>query len=65
MIPWMLVAAIDAVAWRLGYQTYVWATGGPGWHRGRFGADRISFIRRTGEEKRLPKLKAHKPNLNT
>lgn len=65
MIPWMLVAAIDAVAWRFGYRTWVTAVGGPGWHRGRFGADRIHFKHRTRDEKRLPKLKARKPNLKT
>lgn len=58
MIPWVLVAAIDAIAWRVGFQTYVRAVGGPGWHRGRFGADRIYFVRRVGGEQRLRRLKA-------
>lgn len=58
MIPWFLIAMIDAVARRLGWQTYVVAAGGSGLHRGRFGADRIFFIRRVGGEKRLKRLKA-------
>lgn len=62
MIPWVLVAAIDAVAWQFGFQTYVRAIGGPGWHRGRFGADRIYFIRFSGGE-RPRRLTARKPNL--
>lgn len=56
MIPWFVVSIIDTIAWRLGYQTYVKAQGGPGWHRGRFAADRVRFIRRDPNAKRMPKL---------
>lgn len=58
MIPWFIVGLIDLVAWPLGYQTYVTAQGGPGLHRGRFGADRIHFIKKAPGATRLPRLKA-------
>lgn len=60
MIPWFLVTLIDHLAWPLGYQNYVTAQGGPGWHRGRFGADRVHFMRKAPGAKRVPKLKAVK-----
>lgn len=57
MIPWFIVSIIDFIAWRFGYQTYVQAQGGPGWHCGRFGAERIYFIRRIPGEPRPKRLR--------
>lgn len=58
IIPWFIVSIIDFLAWRLGYATYVIGVGGCALHRGRFGADSIHFRKRSGDEKRLPKLRA-------
>lgn len=58
MIPWFIVKIIDIIAWQFGYQIYVRARGGPGWHWGRIGAERIYFIWADPEVKRVPKLKA-------
>lgn len=57
MIPWFLVSVVDFFAWHLGYQVYVTAQGGPGWHRGRFGADKVHLIRHPVGEPRPRKLK--------
>jgi hypothetical protein len=45
IIPWPVVTLLDKVANLFGYQVYVRATGGPGWHWGRVGAERVFFIR--------------------
>lgn len=57
MIPWFIVHAIGEVAWWLEYDTTVLAQGGPGWHRGRLGADRIYFHKSAPGARRLPRLK--------
>ncbi|GEP09826.1 hypothetical protein [Methylobacterium gnaphalii] len=59
MFPWFFVAIIDRLAWPLGYQTYVTAQGGPGYHRGRIGADRIHIVRKAPDAQRVPALKWH------
>lgn len=60
MIPWFIVDFIGAIASWLGYDTNVLAQGGPGWHRGKIGADRIYFVRRSPGSKPLPRLKARR-----
>lgn len=55
IIPWPIVSLIDAVAWPLGYQVYVTAIGGAGWHRGHLGADRLHFVKRHPAAARLPR----------
>ena len=57
MVPWLIVAVIDQIAWWFGFQVYASAVGGPGWHRGRIGADSIHFVRCAPGAKRLPKLR--------
>jgi len=52
MIPWPLVRLIDWLASPFGFDTYVRATGGPGWHWGRLGAERVFFVRRPPGQKR-------------
>lgn len=59
MFLWPLVFLIDRLAWPLSYQTYVTAQGGPGWHRGRFGADKVHFIRKVPGAKQFKKLKSY------
>lgn len=53
--PWFLVKLLGAVARPLGYQTFVMAQGGPGFHRGRLGADRIFFRPRDPDSTPLPR----------
>jgi len=60
VIPWPIVSLIDVVARWFGYQTYVTATGGLGWHPGRIGAQRIHFIQHTFGEDWPRKLKARR-----
>ena len=58
MFPWFFVALVDALASLFGYQIYVRAVGGPGFHRGGVGADRIYFIKRPAGP---PRPKALRP----
>jgi hypothetical protein len=60
VIPWAVVDVIDGIAWLFGWQTYVRAIGGPGWHSGRFGAEAVYFIRRDPIAKRVPRIRASK-----
>lgn len=61
VIPWFVVYAIELFAWHvLHKQTYVSAQGGPGWHRGRLGADSVYFTPRLPTDKRLPRLRPHR-----
>jgi len=55
-IPWFLVSLVDWFVWPLGYQTYVTALGGPGWHRGKFGADSVHFIKRASTRPRFKRI---------
>jgi hypothetical protein len=57
VIPWPLVALIDRIASLFGRSVYVRATGGPGWHWGRIGAERIYFVRRPPGEAPFKRLK--------
>ena len=59
LIPWFVCTIIEHIAWPLGWQTYVRATGGPGWYMGRIGAERIYFIRRDPDARRVPALRKH------
>jgi hypothetical protein len=56
VIPWFICSIVEAVAWPLGWQTYVRARGGPGWHSGRIGAERLYFVRREKGRGRFPIL---------
>ncbi|WP_448113051.1 hypothetical protein [Mesorhizobium amorphae] len=60
LIPWFVCTIVDHIAWSLGWQTYVSAQGGSGWHRGRFGADAIHFVRRDPNARRLKRLKSRR-----
>ncbi|MBR2689152.1 MAG: hypothetical protein IKE42_14970 [Aquamicrobium sp.] len=60
IIPWFVCTIVEHVAWPLGWQTYVRAQGGAGWHRGRIGADAIYFVRRDPTAKRLRRRKARR-----
>lgn len=60
IIPWFVCTIVEHIAWPLGWQTYVRAVGGAGWHRGRIGVERIHFVRRDPKAKRVPKLKARR-----
>lgn len=57
IIPWPLCSLIEHMAWPLGWQTYVRAQGGPGWHSGCFGAEAIYFIRRDPQARLVPRLR--------
>ncbi|MBN9235081.1 MULTISPECIES: hypothetical protein [Phyllobacteriaceae] len=48
IIPWFVCTVVDYVTWPLG------------WHRGKFGADAIHFVRRDANAKRLTRLKPHR-----
>lgn len=60
IIPWPVVSLIGAVASPFGFETYVRATGAPGWHWGRIGAEHVHFIRRAPGAKPIKALKPHK-----
>jgi hypothetical protein len=56
IVPWFIVSIIDWFAWPLGYQTYVAAVGGAGWHRGRLGADSVHFVKRRVDGPRFKRM---------
>ncbi len=57
IIPWPIVRLIDVGAGLWGFQIYVRAAGGPGWHWGRIGAEAVHFIRIPPGEKPAKRLK--------
>jgi hypothetical protein len=57
IIPWPIVSLMGFVAEIFGYGTYVRAIGGPGWHWGRVGAERVYFHKRPPGEKPVKRLK--------
>lgn len=61
IIPWPVCFVVDWLASLFGYDTYVRATGGPGWHWGRVGAEAIFFTRRQPGSKRLKAVKPKAP----
>jgi hypothetical protein len=61
IVPWPIVTLIDWIVSPFGFDTYVRATGGPGWHWGRMGAERVYFVRRPPGQERHKRLKPSRP----